>query len=113
MTRASDNTGYIYIMFNIVFRQYGDDVYKIGKAKDVAKRMNGYITSYIDPPEIKYISSHCDNCSLVETIIFHKLRTQRINPNREFFKEDINALIEVIEETIKLLDGSRIYHYKS
>ena len=42
-----------------MFNYYGDDVYKIGKAKDIGKRMYGYTTSYIKPVEIKYASIKC------------------------------------------------------
>ena len=62
--------GYIYIMYNEMFNYYGDDVYKIGKAKDIGKRMHGYTTSYIKPVEIKYASIKCSDCSLIEFLTF-------------------------------------------
>ncbi len=74
--------GYIYIMYDEMFNYYGDDVYKIGKAKDIGKRMNGYITSYIKPVEVKYASITCSDCGLVEFFTFKKLIQYRTTRNR-------------------------------
>lgn len=41
--------GYLYCMFNEVFKYYGDDVYKFVNSAEPDKRLNGYTTSYINP----------------------------------------------------------------
>lgn len=92
--------GYIYIMYNEMFSYYGDNIYKIGKAKDIAKRMNGYTTSYLTPPEIKFTSIECSNACLIESLVFYKLNSNRMRNNREFFQLPIEEIIETIESII-------------
>ena len=62
--------GYIYILWNDMYKFYGDNVFKIGRTTDIQKRINFYTTAYIKPSEIKYISIKCDNCVLAEMLIF-------------------------------------------
>lgn len=88
--------GIIYCLFNVMFIYYGVDVYKLGKTKDIDMRLKGYITSYIEPCEIKYVSRKIRNCSLAENILFIMLQDYRISSKREFFKCDINKIIETI-----------------
>ena len=78
--------GYIYVMYNEVFNHYGDNVFKIGKSRDVIQRMNGYITSYIKPIEFKFVSQLCFDYSKAEKEVFTKLDKYRIVKNREFFQ---------------------------
>ena len=98
------NGGYIYILFNEMFNFYGTDVFKIGKAMDVGKRMNGYTTSYIKPVEIKFMSEKCINHSLAEQIIFDRLLNFRMKLNREFFKGDLSVFIQIIEDVINRIN---------
>ena len=98
------NGGYIYILFNEMFNFYGTDVFKIGKAMDVGKRMNGYTTSYIKPVEIKFMSEKCINHSLAEQIIFDRLLNFRMKLNRDFFKGDLSVFIQIIEDVINRIN---------
>lgn len=95
------DTGNIYIMFNEVFNHYGENVFKLGKSKDVIQRMNSYSTSYIKPVELKFVSESCHNHSIAEKMIFLKLDKYRIVKNREFFKVEIDVAIDVIESIVK------------
>ena len=83
---VNDNSGCIYILYNEVYNYYGDNVYKIGKTKDIYKRLSAYTTSYIKPCEIKFISLNCNDYSKAEMLIFNRLKKYRIINNREFFK---------------------------
>ncbi len=107
----SDKTtkGKFYIMFNEMFLFYGNDVYKLGKAKDISNRLNGYTTSYIEPPEIKFLSKVCKNYNLLEKNIFNKLAKQRIKPNREFFKlTNIKETKQIIELEVERINNLSI-----
>lgn len=95
-----DNNGYIYVLYNEMFKIYGEHIKKIGKAKDINKRLKGYTTSYITPPIILYRSNICKNYSLAESCIFTKIKDKRIKPNREFFNIELNEVIEIIDKTI-------------
>jgi hypothetical protein len=37
-TEEKDPKGSLYVMFNDVFKHYGDNVYKLGKARDCEKK---------------------------------------------------------------------------
>ena len=92
--------GYIYILWNDMYKIYGNNVFKIGRTTDIKKRINCYTTAYINPCEIKYISIKCDNCILAEMLIFFLIKNNRIVNNREFFKINLNETIKIIEEVI-------------
>ena len=92
--------GYIYILWNDMYKFYGDNVFKIGRTTDIQKRINCYTTVYIKPSEIKYISIKCDNYVIAEMLIFDLLKNNRIVNNREFFKINLNETIKIIDEVI-------------
>ena len=81
----NSNEGYIYILYNEVFQHYGDNVFKVGRAKDVIKRLQSYTTPYLQPSEIKYVSNICKDVVRAEQMIFLKLTACRLASNREFF----------------------------
>ena len=95
-------------MYNEMFRFYGDDVYKIGKSKDIAKRMTSYTTSYVKPVEIKFLSGLCIDYHLCEKVIFDRLCTYRISPNREFFNLNIEHMVNHIEEVVSGVNNGTI-----
>ena len=99
--------GYIYILWNDMYKLYGDNVFKIGRTTDIQKRINCYTTVYIKPSEIKYISIKCDNYVLAEMLIFDFLKNNRIVNNREFFKINLNETIKIIEEVIYKINNMK------
>ena len=106
-----DNTdksidGYIYIVYNEVYQHYGDNVFKLGKSKDVIARLKGYITSYVKPVELKFVSKLCKDCARAEKTIFTRLDNYRIVNNREFFKIDKDFAIDIIEQVIDEINGN-------
>ena len=54
------NKGFIYCYSNEMFKYYGNDVYKIGKAKDIKIRMSSYVTSYIKHYILNIASEECN-----------------------------------------------------
>ena len=70
--------GYIYILWNDMYKLYGDNVFKLGRTTDIQKRINCYTTVYIRPSEIKYISIKCDNYVIADMLIFDLLRCSLI-----------------------------------
>ena len=99
--------GYIYILWNDMYKFYGDNVFKIGRTTDIQKRINCYTTVYIKPSEIKYISIKCDNYVIAEMLIFDLLKNNRIVNNREFFKINLNETIKIIEEVIYKINNMK------
>ena len=88
-----------------VYQHYGDNVFKLGKSKDVIARLKGYITSYVKPVELKFVSKLCKDCARAEKTIFTRLDNYRIVNNREFFKIDKDVAIDVIEQVIDEING--------
>ena len=62
--------GYVYILWNDMYKFYGDNVFKNGRTTNIQKWINCYTTAYIQPSEIKYISLKCDNYVRAEMLIF-------------------------------------------
>ena len=101
--------GYIYVLYNKAYETYGTNVYKLGKAKDIGRRLNDYTTYYLHPMELKYISPMVKNYTLAENILFKQLKKYRLRTNREFFKiVNIEETVNIIESLIKDLNNDDI-----
>ena len=87
-----------------MFKFYGDNVYKMGKTIDINKRLTGYTTSFIEPCEIKFLSSEVKNYSLVEQLISKALKRYRIKNNREFFNVQLTQAIKAVEAIINTIN---------
>jgi hypothetical protein len=71
------NPGYIYIFSNNEFKS---DVYKIGNAQNVFKRMNAFTAAYVKPLKIEYISDKCNNYSVAEHEVHLRLNGIVLRP---------------------------------
>jgi hypothetical protein len=101
-------------IFNEMYKFYGDDVFNIGKAGNIGKRLKGYVAGYIAPVELIYSSILCKNYSVCEKEIHNRLNIFRVKTNREFFKAKIEIIIDVIEKTIdelNLLNDDELLKY--
>jgi hypothetical protein len=96
-----NNKGFIYCLYNPTFKSYGDNVYKLGKTKNLISRMSAYTTSYVDKSEYKITSSELNDRNVAENMLFKELATYRINMKREFFKCDIKIIIDAFEKVEK------------
>ena len=99
--------GYLYVLWNPVYEKYGDNVYKIGKTKNLPKRKNGYITPYIDDSVYKYTSPLFNDMESAEKIIFALLKKYRIKKNREFFGCDLEIIKAQMNKIISLFDDEK------
>jgi len=92
--------GYVYVLFNNAFKQYGENVYKIGCTNNIEKRINSYVTGYLDKSEIKYKTEKIKHYDKVEKVIHHELKEFRIKKRREFFNCSLEVIKECIEKVI-------------
>ena len=97
--------GYIYIMFNDMFKHCGENVYKIGKTKDITSRIQQYVTSYVKPVEIRYLSQPCVNYHIAEMLVFIRLNEQRLVGNREFFDINIELAVACIDNVVDFVNA--------
>jgi hypothetical protein len=93
--------GYLYCLFNEIFKFYGDDLYKCGNSIDTDKRLSQYSTSYPTPSQILLTSDSFFDKSFAETLLFFYLKDFKFKPNREFIKCDFN-IIEDAFDKVKL-----------
>ena len=106
------DAGYLYILFNSIFKQYGENVYKLGRTNNLNNRLKNYTTSFIDPSSYLYTSRVFHSSVKAERILFFILRKQRIRDKREFFHIQLENAIS----TIKKIEGctetqiNRIYN---
>jgi hypothetical protein len=96
--------GYVYVIFNEMYKFYGDDVYKIGKSSNVKNRLDSYNTGYVNPVELIFESIECKNYSVCEKEVHIRLQKYRMKPNREFFQVPLQIAIETINQTINELN---------
>lgn len=111
----SDNleSGNIYILFNEMYNYYNDEnddnsciIVKIGKTSNCKTRFNAYITTYIEPCKIKFLSDNVKNYTLAEKLVFKKLDKYRIKQNKEFFKiHNLKQVTEIIKNVIDTVNN--------
>lgn len=106
--KPSEKCGKLYVMYNPLFEFYGENVYKIGKSKNIEKRLMTYCTSYIDPPEFKYVSELVSDCGIAERLVFSELDQFRIRKNREFFKCDLGVIISSIKGVAEYMSTQKV-----
>jgi hypothetical protein len=100
-----ENTNVVYV----VTTEYKEsqNLYKIGKTKDLQKRLSTYNTT--EKHEVVYNTSCQDSqtMNLLEKMVHKKLNKYRVEPNHEWFKseeDDCDFFIKTIEECKKYLD---------
>jgi hypothetical protein len=96
MNEKSENlkNGYIYCLYNPMYNNNGNIIYKLGQTSNLSNRLSSYSTSYLEKSEFIITSENLLDKNLAEKLLFEELRKYRINNNREFF----NCNIEVIKE---------------
>jgi hypothetical protein len=105
----NNNTkGFIYCLYNPSFKNYGKNVYKLGKTKNLASRLANYTTGYIDKSEYIITSIQLNNKHVAENILFEELKSYRINIKREFFDCDIKIIKEAFQKVEKISNESNI-----
>lgn len=108
----TEKVGQLYCLYNKMYESYGNDVYKLGHSSNPSKRILGYMTSYIDDSEFKYVTPRKFQNSLqAERILFFLLRRHRIKKNREFFRCNLDCIIDTIKRIESMPDEKieRIY----
>ena len=103
-----NNNGYLYCLFNEMFKYYGDDVYKLGYCNNIEQRKKGYTTSYIKEIEFKYISGNIKYYEIAEHLLFKELKEYRISKDREFFKCNLDLIISKIKNISDLFKNENI-----
>ena len=103
-----EESGHIYVLYN---KMYEKDVYKIGRAKDVNKRLKNYVTSYIEPVELKYMSSEVKDSAKTEMIVKDLLLVHRVKSRREFFKAPIEYIISKVKLAEHITKEGMDYEY--
>ena len=99
------NEGYIYCIYNTAFKIYGDNVYKLGRTKNLKSRMHGYTTSFVEPCKYELTSKKLSNAVTAEKLLFKKLSKCRVNSSREFFNCDLDTLTKIFAEIEDQVDG--------
>lgn len=106
--------GYIYIFTNESFK---DDWVKIGKTKDVEKRLKDLDnTSCPLPFKIYATMKTCkyhEGEDLVHEFIAHFNKDLRVRPNREYFKVSPEDALDILFKVQKVIDDAEIEIYNS
>ncbi len=89
--------GYLYVLFNDVYKMYGEHVYKLGRTINEINRMRSYTTPFKDKSKYLYVSEQFDNCVHAERVLFWLLRHRRIKKEREFFDITLDGAINIIK----------------
>lgn len=90
--------GYLYCMFNPMYKYYGENVKKCGNSVDADKRKYQYTTSYLEESKFLLISEQFFDKTFAETLLFSYLSDYRMRTTREFFNCDINIVKDAFEK---------------
>jgi hypothetical protein len=71
----SSNNGYLYVFYNESFlKSYDENVYKLGRTKNLNNRISTYNTSFIKDSEYLITSRIFKDSIKAETVLFFLLR---------------------------------------
>lgn len=104
----NNDHGHLYCISHPWYKNDGENVYKLGRATDMNKRLNGYTTCYIKPVTVEHLSLLIPHYDIAEYLLFHKLRHYRMAQNREFFDCELNIIKRTIDETVQEFKTMRI-----
>lgn len=96
--------GYVYCISNEIFKYYGTNIYKIGKAVNIDNRISDYNMYYLENPIIEYESNMIQYCGIAECMVFNRLRKYKIKKDREFVKCELDIIRENINDVCFLLN---------
>ena len=97
MDDDGNKTGYFYVMYNEVFKHYGDNVYKLGRSIDLKHRLCQYTTSYLQPSKFVFSIKIERGCNIFEQYVFEELKHKRMRTRREFFDAELEEIISIVK----------------
>lgn len=93
-----ENSGFIYILRNPTMEQ---DIFKIGLTrKDVEERAKQLSKTSVPDKFYKAQEWNVKDCVEAEKIVHERLKKERVDPRREFFKVKYENAISVIKEVV-------------
>lgn len=104
----TNKEGYYYIIYNNIFQHYDNNVYIINTTNNIYNDINIYKKAYISPCDIKYISDKCINIQLAKKIIDNKLLLFKYKNSSFFYKNELNNLITIIQDTIDNINNNNL-----
>lgn len=95
-TEEVTRKGFVYIISNP--KSFGDNVYKIGmtQRKNPAKRIKELSDSSVPFDFVVNILITTEDPRGLERALHEELKAYRMNPNKEFFKVDLETIKEAI-----------------
>lgn len=94
-------SGHVYVISNI--GSFGKDVFKIGMTRrlEPAIRVRELGDASVPFPFDVHMMISCNDAPTLENALhraFHKLRLNKVNPRKEFFRTDIEQIKKIVEE---------------
>lgn len=94
-------SGHVYVISNI--GSFGDGVYKVGMTRrlEPLNRVRELSDASVPFPFDVHMMISCDDAPTLENALhrkLHKLRINKTNPRKEFFRTDLDIIIEVVKE---------------
>ena len=97
-------SGYIYCIYNPIFKYYSENTYKLCQTANLVNRINAYITCYIEKSEYKITSIELLDKNLADKLLFDELKNYRISSNREFFSCDFEIIKNAFNKIEKFFE---------
>jgi hypothetical protein len=94
----------VYVMLNSLYDP--SPVYKIGRTKDLTKRLGTYNTGNPDDVIVVY-ERKCSDSKLVELLAQHILDHYRSESNREYYCLPVGQIKKVLDHCVDSCDGYR------
>lgn len=102
---SEDSAGYVYV---IKASPEKDSVFKIGRTKDLNKRLSNYETGRIDGVELVF-KFRTDSHVATEACLKALLQPDRYRKYKEIYKADVNVIKKLIEKCDDAAKYKRIY----
>lgn len=89
--------GQIYCITNDLYKNNGQNIYKLGKTINLKNRLKNYVTGFLNPMKVLYVKNVIDINS-AEKLLFDKLSKYRLKSNRELFQVEIQLIKLTMDE---------------
>ena len=94
-------SGHVYVISNI--GSFGENVYKIGMTRrfEPLMRIRELSDASVPFPFDVHVMIYCNDAPAMENILhraLHKSRINKVNPRKEFFRTDFDAIGTIVRE---------------
>lgn len=100
--------GYLYCFHTEILKYYGDNVYKLGRTKNLTLRQTQYDILCINKGKMLANSQLIKNYIIGESLLFLLLNEYRLHPKRELFKCELKVVNDAFKKVETIMSNNSV-----